>query len=721
MSKAQQMDDDRLNAFISYELQQCIGYAGHSNNITAERKKALAYYLNLPRGDEEEGRSQLQSSDVNDNVEAFLPGLLAPFISNDDVVQFTRLTSDADTKEEARAVNYSIMNDNNGEIILYVFAKDGLLQKNGFLYVDWSEKKCVRIRKQRLNFMQMQQLSQNKDISIIKAMVIVDGKPVEQKEIHPEMLMSSMFEVQYREVKTEGRIKIANIPPEYMFVHKDANGMDDPRMIGWIERVTISDLRAEGVEDDKLEQLKNTNSDYSDIDGERRIRTDKQSGTIDTANNDAVDNDESSRRVWRSVLFTHVDYDGDGYAEYRKIIRAGNGRDAQNVILFNEEIDICPIVTWTPIIMPHQYFGRSLADLIFDIQDMKTALLRNMMNAVYDIEPSFLIDMNKTADSTIDDYYNRAPRSLIEVGDVTAFSPLNENTPDIANAFQIMQYADAMRETRTPVTRQMQAVDPDLLQDKTATEANIQHNASAQRQELIIRLFGFAVRELCYKVYQLLIKNQSEPRLLRLNENEPPVQVNPAYWDADMDVSVKVGLGTGSKQQQLQSVMMILNAQLQNLQLQLGNVTPDKLSATYSQLVAASGLGNADIYFNDMGKDKDQAAEQQTKAAQAKAFEEGRQAGGQEAAQQLDAEGKQMQAQQMQQDAAQKQAELAFKQKQHDDNVQLKLAELQAKHDLEDKKLQVEGARIMAEASIAHQDREDAKDAKGETSESAEA
>jgi hypothetical protein len=297
--------------------------------------------------------------------------------------------------------------------------------------------------------------------------------------------------------------------------------------------------------------------------------------------------------------------------------------------------------------------------------------------------------------------YNRQPRSLILARDVNAVRELSENTPDISNAYQFLQYADMIRETRTPVTRMMQAVDPDLLQDKTATEATIQSNASAQRQELIIRLFASAVRDLCLKTHKLLLKYQHEPRWIRLTENQEPIETHPQEWDSEMDIVVKVGLGTGTKQQQMQHLMMIRQMQMEDLQLQLPTVTPDKIVATEHQLVAMANLGNGDIYFNDVEapEQDDQGQQAMIQQAQAQAFEEGRQAGGQEAAEQFKAEEKQIQTQKMQMDAAKQQMDAQMKRQEHRDKMQLEVMRENNKMQIEAQKREIEALKLMRESN----------------------
>jgi hypothetical protein len=164
-----------------------------------------------------------------------------------------------------------------------------------------------------------------------------------------------------------------------------------------------------------------------------------------------------------------------------------------------------------------------------------------------------------------------------------------------------------------------------------------------------------------------------------------------------MDVNVKVGLGTGTKQQQMQSLMTINELQLNDLQMQQGNVTPENRLNFYEQLVALTGLGNSSIYFGS--GNKDDAQQKVIQDAQAKAFEEGRQAGAQEAAQQLQAEDKQRQAQKDQSDVALKQMDMQQRRQEHNDKMQLEFAKEGNKAKFEQSKIDIEALKFLKEGS----------------------
>ena len=89
--------------------------------------------------------------------------------------------------------------------------------------------------------------------------------------------------------------------------------------------------------------------------------------------------DPSMRRVWLYECYPLVDFDGDGVAERRLIHYVGNGKR----LLTNEEIEEHPFVNFTPIRMPHKFFGRSIADLVMDVQLIKSAIQRQLLDNMW--------------------------------------------------------------------------------------------------------------------------------------------------------------------------------------------------------------------------------------------------------------------------------------------------------------------------------------------------
>ena len=74
-----------------------------------------------------------------------------------------------------------------------------------------------------------------------------------------------------------------------------------------------------------------------------------------------------------------MDVNDDGKAELLKICVAGDAKQ----ILDIEEIDTMPFISMTPVIMPHRFHGRSIAELVEDRQLIKSTVMRHMLDNMY--------------------------------------------------------------------------------------------------------------------------------------------------------------------------------------------------------------------------------------------------------------------------------------------------------------------------------------------------
>jgi hypothetical protein len=59
------------------------------------------------------------------------------------------------------------------------------------------------------------------------------------------------------------------------------------------------------------------------------------------------------------------------------------------VVIHAEEIEYVPYAAITPYLVPHRMFGRSVADMMIEVQKVKTNLLRMMLDqGVVCVEPA---------------------------------------------------------------------------------------------------------------------------------------------------------------------------------------------------------------------------------------------------------------------------------------------------------------------------------------------
>ena len=308
--------------------------------------------------------------------------------------------------------------------------------------------------------------------------------------------------------------------------------------------------------------------------------------------------DDSTDEVLIHECYARIDINGDGKAELIKACIAG---DSAYKILGIEEIDSMPFVSVTPIMMPHRFYGRSVSELVEDIQLIKSTVMRQMLDNMY------LTNNNRVAiqdgQVAMDDLLTNRPGGIVR----TKQPPSNvilplQSQPITEQASGMLSYLDAVKESRTGQTRQSQGIQADSLNNKTATGLNQILTQSQMRLELIARTFAeTGVKDLARKIFELVCKYQQKEHIVRIRGKFVPMK--PYEWRDRMNVSVAVGLGTGSKEQQLILLNSILERQLQAINLQQNVFGPvvnvKNIYHTLKKLVENAGLGNVEPYFMD--------------------------------------------------------------------------------------------------------------------------
>src|SRR5262249_38636809 len=180
-----------------------------------------------------------------------------------------------------------------------------------------------------------------------------------------------------------------------------------------------------------------------------------------------------------------------------------------------------------------------IADLVMDIQRIKTALLRGALDNLYlHNHPRVEVPESHASDNTLDDLLVSRPGGIVRTKMPGGLQW--QVVPDItASIYPALQYFDATREWRTSVSRQGQGVDPNALQNQVATIANQMFNAAQARIKLIARIFAeTGIRDLFALLHGVIRKNGSQAETVRLRNQW--VHVDPRDWRGGADERKKV-------------------------------------------------------------------------------------------------------------------------------------------------------------------------------------
>jgi hypothetical protein len=649
------LTDEQILGIVTAELSQAERYDDWT--------RALDYYLGKPMGKEIEGRSQVVSTDVADAIEWIRPQVMESLTGSNEIVSFDPIGPDDEMQAqlESDCAFDVIMKDNDGFTAIHTLVFDALLQKFGLLQVFYEKNREPTVRAYS---------------GLSPEMVNVAIAETKGQLLEYEQAEDGTFSIRVAVPPKGGKVRIETCPPEQFRYNGDLASVDlsDARFTARVAQKTLSELAEEGYDTDVLDAV---SASFGDNPALYRMEAQQESIGAERSHKD----DPSQRLVEVAQCFMRMDLNGDGIGERVKVTVLGGASPTH--LLDVEEIEEYPWVAGVAILMPHKFQGLSVYDRLKQLQDIKTALLRNTLdNISYQNNQRVAV---LEGQANLDDVLISRPGGVIRVKNPNAVTPLV--TPMVGQAaFNMLQYIDEVRAGRVGVSPEGNAT-PQKVGNAVGSEG-VQNLLSASQAlvGLITRVIAeTAVKPLCVKVRDLLVRHVDAVQDVQFRGQW--VQTNPASWPSRSRTTVSVGLGSGDNTRRFQTLQGVLQLQSQ-IQMLPGQalVDPVKVYSTLDDYCKFGGLTGASRYFMDPSSPEGQQAAQN--AAQAM--------------------------QQNQQQAMQQQmAELQFQQKLADaemqkaqaqsQNVQLKAQVDGLKHQLEQAKAAAETAGKDADRQIARE------------------
>jgi hypothetical protein len=518
------LTEDEQRAIVAERLSN----VGTDSELRSDRENAMNFYYGRPLGNEIEGRSQVVSKDLMDTVEWIMPSLMRIFCI-EQAVQFDPVGPEDEqkAKQETGYVRHVLWKKNPGFMIIYEWIKSALLQKNGYVKYRWLEE-------QKVCFEEYSGLSEDELVETLETLKQRgDVKVVGQEEDD-----RGYFSIKVRIKKTYGCVKVECCPPEEIIVAKDCRAnIKAAKFVGHLRKnVLRSELIEEGYSKARVAKL--TSYDHKVDMGEQTARD--SVGESQPGDDESVD--KASSELELLDCWTYIDADGDGIAELRHYLLAGNDT------LENEEAPEIPAESWTPTPVPFRHYGLSLFDLLEDLQRIKTALTRGLLDNTY-FTNAQRYAYSRDVDVQSLQINRPGGHVLINVKGPIAghIQPLTVQ-PIVDRILPVITYIDTVKETRVGVGRMTSGVDADVLAQSTKGAYTDAKSAANQRIEAIARIFaetGYA--SLFTSLHQLLRRHQDWVTRFKLRDQW--VDVNPADWDERADLTVAVGLGNASKEE----------------------------------------------------------------------------------------------------------------------------------------------------------------------------
>ena len=615
--KNKKITEDELKALVGNHIQSSEAYYG--GTLSQERERAVEYYLGSEMGNEIEGRSQVISSDTADAVESLMAQLMKIFTASNQIFRAEPVGAEdiEVAKQASDYINHIFYKKNDGWVLLHNMIKDSLIEKNGFVKVFWEKTdKVVRESYENLDDKQFTMLLADDGVEVIEHTERVDEKAIPEGIIVDENNMMElpvppqvapdgqiidvgmqqvpapmMHDVVIHKKEEKGQVKIEGIPPEEFIIESRAKTINSANFVAQKVKKTRGELIEMGFDRDLVDTIPSAyDSDYDSEEQARHDDIDKNS----TKNNI----DYSTQEVCIYECYVKCDYEGKGVSELRKVTVAGENA---NMILDDEPFDTMPFVSLTPIIMPHRFYGRSIAEMVEDVQTVKSFIMRSINDNIYGLSNNRLI-VNDSL-TNISDILTNRPNMIVRVKGSPSEAVSSLPAQPINDiAFPILKYYDDLKEQRTGVSKTSMGLNADALNSQTSTGLNQVMNSAQSRIEFFARTFAnTGIKDLGRKIFEMVVKHQDKEDVVMIRNEFIPYK--PYEWRDRCDVTISSGLGSGSEDRKMLFLNNILERQIQALKLQ-GNpsyplVNLDKIYTTLQRMVETAGMQDADQFFLD--------------------------------------------------------------------------------------------------------------------------
>ena len=574
-----------------------------NSEIVSARLKAQRYYDGKVDIGEEDGRSKVVSTKIRDKIRAIKPSLMRVFLSTDKPVEFSPMgPEDAQFSEQAtKYVNYKFNSLGGYRVLSDVFA-DSLLKKCGVAKCYWNvEKKSETYDHQDLPDEEFSLIVNDPNVEVIEHQENIE---IEVDDMGMEVQRAT-HNVKISVNEEYGDLVIESVPPEEFFISSEATSLNDAYAVVHKREMRVGDLVAMGYDFDVVSEL--TGSDTDNFMDEERFE--RQNFSFDE---DEQPLDPTMKKIIVSEVYMKIDAEGTGVPVMHKIL-LGGGSDE---LLDYETWGDLPFAMFQHDPEPHTWVGNSMADILFSEQDAATAMLRGVLdNVALTNNPRTEIVEGMV---NVDDFLNNEIGGVVRTKTVGSINPLT--VPFVAGqTLSAVEYFDAQIDQKTGVSSASSGLDPNALQNTTATAVNAAvQGASSQIEVMCRNLAEGGVSQLFKLMLKLTIENCDKAEMMAVAGGDY-MPIDPRSWNKEMDVTVNVGVGTGREGERLGALQQALDMQIQifsNYGIDNGLVGMTEIRNTLADMLALGGLRNINRYFKPMTAEQEMQLQQQAQAQQ---------------------------------------------------------------------------------------------------------
>lgn len=565
------MDDSDIVTVLESNIKTSVGY--YDSELSKERKKVTEYYnATLPRP-AHDGNSKFVSQDVYDSVEALKAALLETFASGNNIVKFApQNADDVETAEVcSKYTDYVMFRQNDAFSVMNSAIHDGLTARVGIAKVFWDERE--EIVEEEFNDLNQDELDM---------LLAQDNVELGESETNEVGLITGTILT----ARDTSQVSIESIAPEEFLIEPQAKSLDEVNFVAHRTRKTLTELREMGYSEELLD---NIGSDHDDVEIETDPEVLARFESIGASRgSDSKGYQDQVRDIMVYECYVMLDKEGTGIAYLYKVCKAGN------VILECTEVDRKPFIVFTPLPIPHAFFGSNFASKVISTQNARTILTRSILDhAVITNNPRYMVVKGGLTNPR--ELIDNRVGGLVNVSRPDAISPMPQ-APLNPFIFQTLQVLSEENENTTGVSKLSQGLNKDAI-SKQNSAAMVEQLAtmSQQRQKIIARNFANQfLKPLFHEVYKLVVENEQYEKVVDIAGNF--VEIDPTDWKEKRDVMVELKLGYGEQERDAAKFMQLHSLFSQDPNLQPMYQLPNRF-AMMKEALQKQGILNVEEFL----------------------------------------------------------------------------------------------------------------------------
>ena len=604
------MDETEIQAEVARLFESARSY--QESELDEAREKATDYYMKRPFGDEEAGRSQIVTSDVQDAVLALMPSFMRTFFGPEKAAVFApngeedRLLAEQITDYIHKIV---MQKDNNGFLECYSAFKDVAVRRLGVIKWWWDDMTTVEEVSETglpLEALLLLEADENVEYEVLRQYEYQDPDALAAYSVaqaqyddlvgqvgigqapeppQPPQVVT-LYDVDITRIDPNGRAQFESVPLEEISWTPDSRNMRSA--IGLFHRTekTRSELLAMGIPEDLLADAMSGGTNL-----------DSTGTKLSRAPNSTIPGDDegSGANVGIQLVeaYVYLDENGDGVAEHRKVRMVGTGLK----LVDSEMCRTRPFAFFEIDPEPHEMIGLSVADRTMDLQMVNSHLLRGGLDSLgFTLHPRTVVLEGHV---NIKDVMKTEIGALIRERTQGAVRELPHQFVG-QSIFPFLERNDMMKQERLGISKAAAGLDPDALQSTTKAAVAATVSGAQQHLDLFTRMLAeTGMKPLMKGLLELIIEHQDYARTVRLSGEW--VSIDPRVWNSTMDVEVRVAVGFTQTEEKLAALRMIKQDQeaiLSMMGMHNPFVTPYQYAETLREITRLSGHEDTARFWN---------------------------------------------------------------------------------------------------------------------------